>query len=81
MDRDDAAMVDALIEAHKSRWGHQEELAATQADLLHMIYRLLHAANTKPKSTQPKPWRYPRPFDEKPKPLRPSDFFAHVRRG
>lgn len=55
-------MLEAIHEeVEAARWGQLEELLALNTEILHSLYRLMFAANTKKGTRLPKPLRIPRP--------------------
>lgn len=62
-------MLSSLEQAVGRRWGQQDELLASIFDVLHHLYIAFLTANTAEKDRHrlPKPLRYPRPNEARPR--------------
>lgn len=61
---DDPMLRAITDEAKARRWGHVEELLAINTEILHALYRLTLAMNSKERTPLPEPFRYPRPSNK-----------------
>jgi hypothetical protein len=78
-------MYRALQRAVAERWGHVEELAAVQVELLHALLVAFITANSDPKKPRPRitPLHVPRPGEEAPsrpqrQQIRPRELARHM---